>query len=42
MRTPSFFARKFDIRQDSRILDKLDELIDAEKHLTLKTSKTPA
>ena len=41
-RTPCFFARKFDIRQDSCILDQLDELIYAEKHLTLNPSKTPA
>lgn len=29
----AFFARKFDIRQDSRILDQLDELIDHQENL---------
>jgi hypothetical protein len=31
--TDSFFARKFDIRQDSRILDQLDEVIDGQYEL---------
>jgi hypothetical protein len=33
--TDSFFARKFDIRQDSRILDQLDKIIDG--HYELKS-----
>lgn len=31
--SPAFFARKFDIRQDSHILDQVDELIDTRENL---------